>query len=89
MQFCPIIQCNFAPLFNLEMEIHKEVVTSYYPKNIINRKFVQYVLTGIVWKIDVYVKIVIFHFCKPKTRLSCDICNFFLTKKSILTYILL
>ena len=44
MQFCPIIQCNFAPLFNLEMEIHKEVVTSYYPKNIINRKFVQCVL---------------------------------------------
>ena len=42
MQFCPTIQCNFAPLFNLEMEIHKEVVTSYYPKNIINRKFVQY-----------------------------------------------
>ena len=44
MQFCPIIQCNFAPLFILEIEIHKVVVTSYYPKNIINRKFVQYVL---------------------------------------------
>ena len=44
MQFFPIIQCNLAPLFILEMEIHKVVVTSYYPKNIINRKFVQYVL---------------------------------------------
>ena len=30
--------CNFGPLFNLEMEIHKEVVTRNNPKNIINHK---------------------------------------------------
>ena len=61
MQFCPIIQCNFVPLFNLEMEIHKEVVTTAVTTLKILRP------TGIVWKIDVYGKIVIFHFCKPKT----------------------
>ena len=49
----------------------------------------KYVLQVSSGKIDVYVKIVIFHFCKPQTRLSCDICNFFLTKNSILTYMLL
>ena len=58
---------NSSTPWDLDMEIDEEVVTRYFPKNIINHKFVQYILqTGMVWKLETYVKIVISHFSKPK-----------------------
>ena len=35
---------EYPPPRDLDMEIDEEVVTRYFPKNIINHKFVQYIL---------------------------------------------
>ena len=35
---------TWLPPWDLDMEIVEEVVTRYFPKNIINHKFVQYIL---------------------------------------------
>ena len=61
--FCGKMQ--FWAIFHCGNGIRQRI--NFYPENIINHNFVRYP-NSMVWKLSVYVKIIVTYFCKPKTR---------------------
>ena len=80
---------TWVPPRDLDMEIDEEVVTRYFHKKYYLSQICTVHPTGIVWKLETYVKIVISHFSKPKPGKSLIFVFFFFfwQKNSILTYI--